>query len=378
MRINIASFGGRTHMLDTARELEKLGHDVRFYSFVPTKRAMKFGLKKECNKSYFILALPFLALQKLTHRSFWSQNLFQRFFDVYVALVMPRCDVFIGQSPLHVYALKRAKKKYNAITIIEQGASHILTSIKIRNAFLSNQGKCVQPDYFARRELKCYELADYISIASDFQKRSFINNGVNLSKLIINPYGTDLSQFYPIEKPDKDAYDVLMVGNWSYRKGCDLIVDAVKKLNIRFLHVGSLGDLEFPDEEGFTHVPPVNQWLLIDFYKKAKIFVLASKDEGFGMVLSQAVACGLPVVCARNTGGPDLKSFLGDKKWIVEMPEYSVDCLADCIQKALLLANSQPEGEQRNYAGEAIQHLTWEAYGKRYNENIERITEYRK
>ena len=53
MIINIASFGGRTHMLDTARELEKFGHIVRFYSYVPTKRAMKFGLKKECSYSLY-------------------------------------------------------------------------------------------------------------------------------------------------------------------------------------------------------------------------------------------------------------------------------------------------------------------------------------
>lgn len=45
MRINIGSFGGRAHMLDLARELEKMGHNVKFYSYVPTSFAMKFGLK---------------------------------------------------------------------------------------------------------------------------------------------------------------------------------------------------------------------------------------------------------------------------------------------------------------------------------------------
>lgn len=46
MKINILS-SGRFHVCDLARELARNGHDVKFYSFVPTKRAMKFGLPKE-------------------------------------------------------------------------------------------------------------------------------------------------------------------------------------------------------------------------------------------------------------------------------------------------------------------------------------------
>ena len=48
MKITIAA-SHRFHLLDLARELASLGHEVRFYSYVPTKRAMKFGLKKETN-----------------------------------------------------------------------------------------------------------------------------------------------------------------------------------------------------------------------------------------------------------------------------------------------------------------------------------------
>lgn len=39
MKINILS-PGRFHVLDLARELDKNGFDVKFYSFVPTKRAV--------------------------------------------------------------------------------------------------------------------------------------------------------------------------------------------------------------------------------------------------------------------------------------------------------------------------------------------------
>lgn len=373
MKINIASFGGRTHMLDTARELEKFGHEVRFYSFVPTKRAVRFGLKKEINKSYFLLALPFLMLQKITHRSFWSIYLFQRFFDVYVALIMPSCDIFIGQSPMHVFALKKAKQKYNAITILERGASHIITMIKILETIPTNKTKCIMPDMLLKRDLLGYELADYISIASEFQKRSFVENGIPVSKLLINPYGFSLSQFSPTEKPTDESYDVIMVGGWSYRKGSDIATEAVRKLNIRLLHVGSIVDVEFPKDDNFKHIDAVEQSQLVNYYSKAKIFILPSREDGFGLVLSQAMACGLPIVCSKNTGGRDLINILEENKWIIEMEEYSAECLTKCISKSLELAASQSKGI-RDYAGVDIDTLTWEAYGSRYNMNIERIT----
>jgi UDP:flavonoid glycosyltransferase YjiC (YdhE family) len=50
MKINIASFGGRSHLLDTARELEKFGHEVRFYSYVPSKRAIIMYMENKSKK----------------------------------------------------------------------------------------------------------------------------------------------------------------------------------------------------------------------------------------------------------------------------------------------------------------------------------------
>jgi glycosyltransferase involved in cell wall biosynthesis len=374
MKINIASFGGRSHLLDTARELEKFGHEVRFYSYVPTKRALKFRLKKECNKSHFVLALPFLALCRITHNANWMEQFFHWFFDIYTGLTMAPCDVFIGHRPRHKFTLQWAKKKYNAIVILEEGAIHVLTQKRIIESMPNNRGKTIIYDWQVKKSLASYELADYISIASAFQKHSMLENGISEKKLFINPYGVDLSQFYPTDKPTAGNYDVIMVGGWRYLKGCDLIIDAIRKLDLRFLHVGAIVDMAFPQDNNFTHFDSVNQWHLVNYYSQSKILIFPSRQDGFGMVLSQALACGLPIVCSKNTGGSNLKDFLEDKKWIVEMPEYSADCLAECIQEALQLTAIQPEGK-RNYAGDAINNLTWEAYGKRYNDFLMEISQ---
>lgn len=88
-----------------------------------------------------------------------------------------------------------------------------------------------------------------------------------------------------------------MVGGWSYRKGCDLIIEAMKQMKLKFLHVGSIVDIPFPTNiPHFTHIDAVDQSKLINYYHQAKIFLFPSREDGFGMVLSQAMACNLPIV----------------------------------------------------------------------------------
>lgn len=360
MVINVASFGGRSHLLDLARELEKQGNIVRFYSYVPTKRAMQFGLKKECSHTLFYWALPFLILFKLFG---FRKNLlyfYRVIYDYLTAWIMKPCDVFIGQVPMHLHSLKKAKKKFGAITICESGLSNIDVYIKILNSI----GIADYPKIGVSRYKACYSTADYISVASDFSKQGFIKQKFSEKKLILNPYGVSLKNFHPTILQN-NAYDCLMVGQWSKRKGVDMATEACRKLNISLLHVGSVVDLPFPTGPNFKHVDSVNEHELVEYYSKAKIFLFPSYEDGFGLVLIQALACGLPIVCSPNTGGPTLKKMLYDKKWIVEMEDTSTSALEKAIYKALSLAKTQT-GE-RCYANDVLQKFTWEAYGHRYN-----------
>jgi starch synthase len=367
MKINIAA-SHRFHLLDLARELEALGHEVRFYSYVPTKRAMTFGLKKETSYSLFILMLPFLGLVKLSKGSYWSLKLKQLALDYYLAWFMKPCDVYIALGTVYKQSFVSAKRKFGAITILEWGSKHIEEQQRILNEI---PGVKMQPYYFTKRSVDGYNLADYIAIASDHVKQSFIERGIDKAKLIQNPYGVDLAMFKPTELTTQDPYDLIMVGGWSYRKGCDLLIEACRKNKFNLLHVGSIVDLEFPSDENMTHFDAVDQKLLVGYYAKARVFVLPSREEGLALVQAQALVCGLPIVCSPNTGGRDLKQLLQDKKWIIEMHEYSFKELEKCIFQALELAKTQ--FGVRSYSENVKTNFTWESYGKRYNDNLNLI-----
>jgi starch synthase len=368
MRINIAA-SHRFHLLDLARELEILGHEVCFYSYVPTNRAIQFGLKKKTSYSMFYIMLPFLALVKISKGSSWSIKLINSALDLYLSLFMKPCDVYIALGTVYKNSFLTAKKRFGAITILEWGSKHIEQQQQI----LAKIPGLVQQDiYFTKRSVEGYAIADYIAIASDHVNQSFIKRGFLKNKLIQNPYGVDLSMFQATELSQEITYDVIMVGGWSYRKGCDLLIEYFKKSGLNFLHVGPIVDLSFPIQDNMTHIDAVDQKKLIEYYKQAKIFVLVSREEGLAMVQSQALVCGLPIVCSKDTGGRDLKFFLEDKKWIIEMKDFTIDELSLCIDEALTLARTQ--SGLRSYSDNVVDMLTWEAYGQRYNENLKSLT----
>lgn len=375
MKINIAS-PGRFHVMDLARELTKYGHEVRFYSYVPTKRAIKFGLPKECNHSCLWIMAPFLLLMKFFPK-------FKRYIlpisiyvqDYVTGWLMKPCDVCVAMSESFVYTVKKAKKQ-GAIVFIERGSKHGVARRRIMDEIeiLRGEKPYHQKAYEKKnREDDGYKYTDYVTIPADHVLRSFKEVNFPMNKLFINNYGVDVSLFRPSILDTNDTYDVLMVGGWSYRKGCDLLGKVCSDLRLKLLHVGGQVDCPFPDSPYFTHINPVDQTELPQYYKKARIFCLPSREEGLALVQVQALASGLPIVCSKDSGGREFWNYIPDKKWVIEMSEFSANELARCIQKALDVANSQPVGIPRSYCGDALKQLTWEAYGKRYNDKIEEV-----
>lgn len=369
MIINIASYGGRTHMLDTARELAKLGHTVRFYSYVPKKRAVKYGLPPECCFTLFYWALPFLVLFKIFGFKDCIQQLYWRMFDVFTAFYMKPCDIFIGQSPMHIFALKYAKKKYGAITILERGTIHVLDYINQLKDDPALKGHPVQASSSVKRDLRGYQYPDFISVGSEMVKETFVNHDITPARIFVDNYGVDLSQFHPtnLQSP---AYDLIFVGQWSYRKGCDIITLLCKKYKYSFLHVGSLIDA-FPSMENMRHVDAVDQSELVKYYARSKVFIIPSRAEGLAMVQVQAVACGLPVVCSKFSGGRDLRKYCSSPDFIIESPTLNIEDLHVAVQESLEKAKQQHG--TRIILSKSYEELSWSGYGKRYNDFLIKI-----
>ncbi len=376
MRIAVAA-AGRFHVLDLARELHALGHEVVFYSYVPKARASRFGLPPDRQRNLLQFTAPLVGLHRWAKEGDAKEridSLLIRMLDRLVAWKVEPCDVFIGMSGIYLEAGIAARKKCNAVIITERGSRHVLSQKQILEGIPGwPAGKPGVPEYLVKRDLAGYETADYISVPSRHVKQSFLDRGYPQSKLFRNPYGVDLTMFSPTQSPKGQPPTVLYVGNWSYQKGCDVLVEAWRCVHgVRLLHVGSLGDCPIPENNGhFTHKGPVPQWTLEKFYSAADLFVQASRQDGLSLVLPQALACGLPVVCTDRTGGEDLRETIPDKEMVTVVPHGSVDALAEGIRKGL--AKAARMSGIRDGLGAARSRFSWRAYAERYQEFLNRI-----
>jgi glycosyltransferase involved in cell wall biosynthesis len=135
------------------------------------------------------------------------------------------------------------------------------------------------------------------------------------------PYHCDLSSFFAIRRHRDPAAPMtfLFCGQMIERKGVDLLLQAFERLvadgtDSRLLLVGREADLprflkmvspaarSKVRYEGFQ--PPER---LPEYFGKADIFILPSRHDGWGVVVNQALAAGLPVITSNAVGaGLDL------------------------------------------------------------------------
>lgn len=183
----------------------------------------------------------------------------------------------------------------------------------------------------------------------------------------VTPLGVDTSLFKRKEIPGaKDPPTVLFVGSLVPRKGVSELLQAWEKVEREFpqarLVIVGQGPLE-ADVKRFAvrhptvfHVSKIAHEKLPEIYSKADIFFFPTRKEGFGLVVAEAMACGLPVVTAE---APGVRQLVIDGETGFKRPIGAVDQFSERILYLL----KHPEASRRmgRLARErAEHHLTWD------------------
>jgi glycosyltransferase involved in cell wall biosynthesis len=285
-------------------------------------------------------------------------------YDQMIAALLPR----LGAKAVIAYegsALKtfQTAKKLGIATVLDAANFHHRTQSKWIAS--SNTEKKI-----LIKDLEI-ENADLILTCSSLARDSYIDAGIPAERVCAVPLGVDLDVFSSpsgFEGRLGRAREITFcfVGTLDQRKGVDLMAAAAKQLRENGLKfkLAVAGKTFGNDKTIAAAVREVGELRgrvkhedLSRFYDEADVFILPSRFDAFGMVVSEALACGLPCLVTGNAGSKDLVEE-GVSGWIV--PAGSSEALAErmafCIQNPEIVRAMAPK------ARAAAEARSWLAY----------------
>ena len=372
---------GRFHLFHVAKQLQDRGCLRRLITSYPAFEAVKYGLDRQYLKSLVIheiinrISVKFPdSLRALIDPQY---QVFE-FFDRHASWHIPRdTDIFMGLSSGALHSLRRAKK-LGALTVLERASAHMLSQRKLLSEEYDRLGlkKVIVHPKVVDKELAEYQEADFILVPSHYVKRSFLEHGIPEAKLIHNPYGVNLAEFFPVPKEDQ-IFRVIHCGNASIRKGVHYLLQAFSELQLPQAELWLVGPIAaeiapFLNKFGSPAIITKGtfpQRELNRILSQGSVFCLASIEEGLATVQAQAMACGLPVVITTNTGGEDIVRP-GVDGFIVPIRDV------EALKEKILYFYNHPEA-RRSMGASALQRVqqgfTWKDYADRLIQRYRRL-----
>lgn len=366
MKVAVAVHG-RYHGFDLARELHGRGALAGLLTTYPG-----FAVRPFLPHDLPVASAPWLeALRRVHGRLKWgpSPDLFiGRAFARFAAAHLPEADMVVSWSGATLEMVPEIRRRGLKL-VLERGSSHIAHQAEVlaREYFrLGLSFRAVDPRMIEREERE-YEQADSIAVPTGFARDTFVARGIPAEKLMVNPYGVDLSRFSPPPRPPLGRPRLLFVGRVGPRKGVPTLIEAFRRCSVDAeLHL--IGPVEAGMDAILSQAAanvvvrgPLPGAALPAEYARAHVFCLPSLEEGLALTLLQAMASGLPVVASPESGAADLVDC-GVEGLVVPS--------GDCQSLAEALAGLLTDGARRAAMGararaRVAQGHDWADYGGR-------------
>jgi glycosyltransferase involved in cell wall biosynthesis len=186
-----------------------------------------------------------------------------------------------------------------------------------------------------------YVLADRVRVSSAWAKESMVTRGVPAEKVLVVDQPLDLARFTPGDRAsgardEKSAVRLCFAGSVDVRKGVFHLLRAMRAARApsELVVVGSTGNrptriaLERESKGLAVTLAPGDP---VPAYRASDLFVLPTLEDGFGFVVAEAMACGLPVLATDACGAAEWVAEAG-AGWIV--PAGDAAALARAIDEA--------------------------------------------
>ena len=133
--------------------------------------------------------------------------------------------------------------------------------------------------------------------------------------------GIDTDLFKPSAEDRIEYFNLLYVGRLSRLKQIEVAIDTIvflknNKIKCKLNIIGPISDEVYYKEllkrveenkctDSIEFLGSKSNLELVSYYQKSHLLLFPSAHESFGMVMTEAMACGVPVVALKGAGGPD-------------------------------------------------------------------------
>lgn len=398
----LLSHSGKQHSYHVAKSLNDLGYLQKFYtSGYITSKLLQQQICKSGNQYWSRRFIDGLHGNKVeaNWRFEVKENIYNRIygqfaktiqavydrdvhFDHYMARKMHklRGDVFWGFQGSCFNSLKAAKKN-GMITICELSAVHAPTVIELlreeeilQPAWSSTIFNLKFPPAYYQRIIEEPELADIVIGASPFTLKSLHDHGISPAKTRLLPLGFEVDQIpFRVTTDGARPFRLAFVGRITQSKGIKYLLEAMKYFDPKDIELhligyvqGSTGELNKYSQHFIKH-EPMQQYELFNTYQDFDAFILPSICEGFGLVIVEAMAAGLPVITTPNSIGPEL---IQDNVNGYIVPIRDSEAIVTALRKFLSKSTSELS-QMRLAARQSVVNFSWDAYKKRLKHFLE-------
>ncbi len=276
-----------------------------------------------------------------------QEHAFDRACSRLVATEQP--DVFMGVEHAALAALQTSRKHGIAAGLIYPSLHHrfrkkwLDPELARYPQLLGESARDIRGRDAARDARRDEEMgtADFIHANSEVTARSLVEAGFPADRIVTVPLGAPAAAAESELSPGPpDSPSVLFVGNVALHKGAHHLIDAWRNVaRSRPARLDLYGRWALPDSyrpaagENMAAHGPASSEAIRGAMRRASVLVLPSVCDGFGMVVTEAMAQGLPVICSSNAGASQLVVD-GENGFIVAPanPERLAECIVWCLE----------------------------------------------
>jgi glycosyltransferase involved in cell wall biosynthesis len=257
-------------------------------------------------------------------------------FDSDAARRMPAAEHLIGFNGTSLTQLRKARSAGFESVSLMAANSHMRHVIR-QHERAYRQYPLERPwaTRLLRRNLREYELAERIYVASSYTRESFLREGFSEDVLPLFPLTPDPRYRPAGGREPSDGFDVVYAGSLTVNKGVPLLIDAFGRLDHADMRLVLVGGYKTRGMRRFIGEACARDPRIVvspgdplPHLRAASLFVHAAYEDGFAYAPAEALACGVPVLVSEDTG---MKDLVEPEVTGIVLPTGDLGALAEAI-----------------------------------------------